>query len=65
MKAVLSLSLEDFLPAFRRFAARRGEPHQIISDNASTFQASPKLLQIRLCLTVHGWAGFMKDWFGQ
>ena len=58
MKAVLSLSLEDFLLAFHRFVARRGEPHQIISDNASTFQAYAKLLQIRLCPTVHGWAAF-------
>ena len=47
METVLSLSLEDFLLAFRRFVARRGEPHQIISDNASTFQAAAKLLQIR------------------
>ena len=32
------LSLEDFLLAFKRFAARRGQPSIIYSDNAQTLE---------------------------
>ena len=35
-----SLSLEDFLLAFRRFSARRGMPSTIYSDNATTFKGA-------------------------
>ena len=35
-----SLSLEQFMLAFRRFAARRGVPSTIYSDNARTFQGA-------------------------
>ena len=35
-----SLSLADFLLAFRRFVARRGLPGTIYSDNAKTFQSA-------------------------
>jgi len=42
-----SLSLKDFVLAFRRFAARRGIPSQIWSDNAKTFIAGKqKLVQM-------------------
>ena len=37
-----SLSLEDFLLAFRRFCARRGVPSIVYSDNARTFKAAAR-----------------------
>ena len=39
-----SLNLPDFVLSFRRFAARRGIPAVIWSDNAKTFKAGPKEL---------------------
>ena len=39
-----SLSLPDFLLAFRRFSARRGLPTVVYSDNAKTFQAAESTL---------------------
>ena len=36
------LSVESFLSLFRRFAARRGLPATLISDNAKTFKTSSK-----------------------
>ena len=36
------LSLNDFLPAFTRFADLRGQVKTIYSDNASTFQTGSK-----------------------
>ena len=38
------LSVESFLLLFRRFAARRGLPATLISDNAKTFKTSSKEL---------------------
>ena len=45
IELVDSLSLEDFLLAFKRFSARRGQPSIIYSDNAKTFRAAHNLLQ--------------------
>ena len=39
-----SLNLTDTLLGFRKFAARRGVPEVIYSDNAPTFQAMPRKL---------------------
>ena len=42
---VLDLSTETFLRSLKRFAARRGLPQQIISDNGKTFKAAAKYLK--------------------
>ena len=44
LELVDSLSLEDFFLALCRFAARRGMPSTIYSDNAKTFRAAPSRL---------------------
>ena len=42
-----SLSISDFVLAFRRFSSRRGIPDELISDNAKTFKgAQPLLLKL-------------------
>ncbi|VDM49882.1 unnamed protein product [Toxocara canis] len=41
---VSDLTAESFLNTFRRFAARRGTPKIIYSDNATTFSAADKVL---------------------
>lgn len=48
VELVDSLSLEDFFYAFRRFAARRGFPTVVYSDNSKTFQGADHLLQRKL-----------------
>ena len=45
LELVDSLSLDDFMLAFRRFAARRGVPSVVYCDNAKTFHAAETLLQ--------------------
>ena len=40
-----NLSAETFLRCLRRFAARRGVPNLIVSDNAKTFKAAEKALR--------------------
>ena len=45
LELVDSLSLDDFMLAFRRFASRRGMPSVVYLDNARTFQAAEKLLR--------------------
>ena len=47
LEVVTSLTTEDFILAFRRFAARRGQPYEIISDNAGMFKQAAKMLLIR------------------
>ena len=42
LELVESLEVEYFLRAFRRFAARRGLPGMVITDNAKTFKAAAK-----------------------
>ena len=44
LELVSSLSMEDFLLAFRRFAASRGMPSVITSDNAKAFVAAKQAL---------------------
>ncbi len=39
IELVNSLSLVDFMLAFKRFTARRGMPNTLVSDNAKTFRA--------------------------
>ena len=47
LEIVTSLSVEEFLLAFRRFVARRHQPQHIISDNATTFKAAAQILTIK------------------
>ena len=42
LELVDSLSVPAFLQAFRRFAARRGLPARLISDNARTFKSAAR-----------------------
>ena len=44
VELVISLSLDDFLPAFSRFTDLREQVNTIYLDNASTFQAGSKKL---------------------
>ena len=45
LELVTDLSIGSFLRAFRRFAARRSLPSQMISDNATTFNAAAEELK--------------------
>ena len=45
LELVCNLSAETFLGCLRRFAARRGVPNLIVSDNAKTFKAAEKALR--------------------
>ena len=45
LEVVKDLSTKSFLNAFIRFASRRGTPKLIISDNASNFKESSKILK--------------------
>ena len=40
LEMIESLSVENFIQAFRRFCARRGLPATIITDNAKTFRSA-------------------------
>ena len=42
LEIVEKLDVETFLSAFRRFAARRGLPSMVLSDNAKTFKTASK-----------------------
>lgn len=54
LELVESLSAESFIKAFRRFAARRGLPAQMLSDNAKTFKTMSKEVQKLLrCPKLH------------
>ena len=39
------MSIETFIRCFRRFAARRGIPRKIVSDNSKTFKSACKELE--------------------
>ena len=39
---VLDMSTETFIRCFRQFAARRGIPRKIVSDNSKTFKSASK-----------------------
>ena len=45
---VTDLTATSFVRCFRKFAARRGTPSMIISDNAKTFKATAKWIE-RMC----------------
>ena len=45
LELVRSLSVDQFLLAFRHFASRRGLPSVLWSDNAKTFKSSAKEIQ--------------------
>ena len=50
LEVVESLDTQSFIRAFRRFAARRGLPETMISDNAKTFKAmSKEVRKVLLC----------------
>ena len=67
LEVVRSLQVDDFLLAFRRFAARRNRPDNIISDNATTIHAAAKELDIEWSFIqqVHGLVDFTSDWCEQ
>ena len=44
LELATDLSVDVFIRCLRRFAARRGLPELIISDNAKTFKAADKIL---------------------
>ena len=46
LEVVESLSVEDFLLAWRRFVSRRSTPRRVRSDNGTTFVAAAKVLRI-------------------
>lgn len=66
IELVDSLSLPDFLLAFRRFIARRGMPRLIISDNAKTFKSAAKSLIKQLVDQSPKWQFITPraPWFG-
>ena len=45
LELVPNLSTPAFLRSFKRFAARKGLPHKIISDNGKTFKAAAKAIR--------------------
>lgn len=45
LELTMSMSVDDYLLAFRRFAARRGVPSVVYCDNARTFKCAESLLQ--------------------
>jgi hypothetical protein len=45
LELVRDLSADKLLRSLRRFAARRGMPSLVVSDNAKTFKASEKALR--------------------
>ena len=66
LELVASLSLEDFILAFKRFVARRGHPSIIYSDNAQTFKAAHKVLQRELGYMGLDWkfSAPLAPWWG-
>ncbi len=44
MDIVFDMSTDAFLRCLKRFAARRGLPRKILSDNGSTFKAAAKFI---------------------
>ncbi|XP_076660031.1 uncharacterized protein LOC143363308 [Halictus rubicundus] len=45
LDVVSDLSSASFIAAFKRFVARRGRCHQMLSDNATTFRGADQLLK--------------------
>ena len=48
LEIVPDLSADSFLRCFKRFTARRGIPHKMISDNGKTFKAAAKSISTAL-----------------
>ena len=48
LEIVPGLSAQTFILCFRRFAARRGLPQRMVSDNAKTFKSAEKLIKMTL-----------------
>ena len=44
LEVVPDMSAETFIRCFKRFIARRGIPHKIISDNGKTFKLANKII---------------------
>ena len=42
---LFDLSVQSFIRSFKRFAARRGTPRKLVSDNGKTFTAAAKALK--------------------
>ena len=42
---LFDLSVQSFIRSFNRFAARRGTPRKLVSDNGKTFTAAAKALK--------------------
>ena len=59
---VPDMTAESFIRSFKRFTARRGFPHKIISDNA--FKAAAKTIASVLNHpeVLHYFAGVGKQW---
>ena len=45
---VPNMSTQTFICSLKRFAARRGLPRMIVSDNGKTFKAAAKLLKAEM-----------------
>ena len=45
LEMVPGLSAQNFILCFRRFAARRGLPQRMVSDNAKTFKSAKKIIE--------------------
>ena len=55
LEVVDTMSLSDFMLAFRRFCARRGNPTTMYSDNASTFRSAAASLLTEFGPTSPEW----------
>lgn len=45
LEAISALTLEAFIPALQKFAARRGPPQKLFSDNATNFTGADRKLR--------------------
>ena len=56
LELLRGLDVKSFLRSFRRFSARRGLPHTLISDNAKTYKsASKEIIKIVLSESVQAY----------
>lgn len=64
LNLLFDLSVQSFIRSFKRFAARRGTPRKLVSDNGKTFTAAAKALKAisenRAVLNLL--SGFRIDW---
>ena len=44
LEVVPNMTMEAFLRSFKRFAARRGFPNRVLSDNGKTFKVAQRAL---------------------